>query len=166
VWGEGFFSFFFGSQCVLFHFHLLRPLEPHPPPLPPLHKKNKNHDPPKPLTHASFGKEKNTLKSPHPPSKSQKYLPQHPIIPHPKVDIFNFLDCPPIEASLGLSTLFWGVAESASQRLLTGWNGQVQTDTRTDGNRGGRPLLHRPLPPPPPKTSVTDRRNEFIYLYI
>jgi hypothetical protein len=28
------------------HFHLLRPLEPHPLPL---HEKNKNHDPPKPL---------------------------------------------------------------------------------------------------------------------
>jgi len=31
------------------HFHLLRPLEPHPHPLPPLHEKNENHDPPKPL---------------------------------------------------------------------------------------------------------------------
>jgi hypothetical protein len=28
--------------------------------------------------------------------------------------------------------VIWGVAESASQRLLTGWNGQVQTDTLTD----------------------------------
>jgi hypothetical protein len=26
----------------------------------------------------------------------------------------------------------WGVAESASQRLITGRNGQVQTDTLTD----------------------------------
>jgi len=28
-------------QCVLFHFHLLRPVKPHPHPL---HEKNKNHD--------------------------------------------------------------------------------------------------------------------------
>ncbi len=27
----------------------------------------------------------------------------------------------------------------------------------------GRLLLHRPLPPPPPKTPVTDRRSELIY---
>jgi hypothetical protein len=81
-----------------------------------------------------------------------------------KVDIFNFLDCPPIEASLGLSTLFRGVAESALQRLLTGQNGQVQTYARTDGNRSGRPLLHRVLPPPPPNTSITDRHSEFIYM--
>jgi hypothetical protein len=93
-------------QCVLSHFHLLRPLETPPPPPPPLHEKNKNHDLPKPLAHASFGKEKSAPKSLHPPSKSQKYLPQHPTIPHPKVDIFNFLDCPPIEDILGLSTLF------------------------------------------------------------
>jgi len=46
--------------------------------------------------------------------------------------------------------VIWGVAESVSQRLLTSRNGQVQTDARTDGNRGGRPLLHRPLPPPAP----------------
>jgi hypothetical protein len=87
---ENFFSFFFGSQCVPQH-----------------NINNKNHDPPKPLAHASFEKEKTAPKSPHPPSKSQKYLPQHPTIPHPKVDIFNFLDCPPIQASLGLSTLFY-----------------------------------------------------------
>jgi hypothetical protein len=44
---------------------------PRTPPLPPapLHEKNKNHDPPKPLA------QKNAPKFPHPPSKSQKYLP-------------------------------------------------------------------------------------------
>jgi len=47
-WGEGFFSFSLVPnvfpniilQCVLFHFHLLRPLKPHPPP-PPSTKKIK-----------------------------------------------------------------------------------------------------------------------------
>jgi len=38
----------------------------------------------------------------------------------------------------------------------------VQPPSQTDT---GRPLLHRPLPPPPPKTSVrqTDRCSELIY---
>jgi hypothetical protein len=31
-----------------------------------------------------------------------------------------------------LVSVIWGVAESASQRLVTGRNGQVQTDTLTD----------------------------------
>jgi hypothetical protein len=61
--------------------------------------------------------------------------------------------------------VIWGVAESASQRLLMGRNGQVQTDARTDENRGGRPLLHWPLPPPPPKTSVTDTKTYWINIY-
>jgi len=99
---------------------------------------------------------------PNPKNTSPNTLPSP--IQKLKVDIFNFLDYPPIEASLGLSTLFWGVAESASQRLLTGRNGQVQTYARTDGNHSGRSLLHRPLPPPPPKTSVTHRHSEFIYM--
>jgi len=51
--------------------------------------------------------------------------------------------------------VIWGVAELVSQRLLTSRNGQVQTDARTDGNRGGRPLLHRPLPPPAPPSPPT-----------
>jgi len=93
-WGVGFFSFFFGSQCVPQHNITMcsfspppikTPITPPPPP-PPLHEKTKNHDPPKPLAHAFFGKEKSAPKSPHPPSKSQKYLPQHPTIPHPKVE--------------------------------------------------------------------------------
>jgi hypothetical protein len=86
--GEGFFSFFFGPnvfpniilQCVLSHFHLLRPLEPHPQPLSfPLHEKNKNHDPPKPLAHASFEKKKthpNLLTHPpNPKNTSPNTLP-------------------------------------------------------------------------------------------
>jgi hypothetical protein len=110
--GGGFLFIFFGSQCVPQHnitmcsFSLPPIKTPRTPPPSPLHKKNKNHDRPKPLAHASFGKKKSAPKFPHPPSKSQKYLPQHPTIPHPKVDIFNFLNCPPIEANLGLSTLF------------------------------------------------------------
>jgi len=53
-WGEGFFSFFFGSQCVPQHnitmcYFSLPPIKtpitpPPPPPSPPLHEKNKNHD--------------------------------------------------------------------------------------------------------------------------
>ncbi len=127
-WGEGFFSFFFGPQCVpqqnitMCSFSLppiktpRTPPPPPPPPPPPLHEKNKIHGPP---NHAFFGKEKSAPKSPHPPSKSQKYLPQHPTIPHPKVDIFNFLDCPPIEASLGLSALSTYIKESVCVRPST-----------------------------------------------
>ncbi len=136
-WGEGFFSFFFGPQCVpqqnitMCSFSLppiktpRTPPPPPPPPPPPLHEKNKIHGPP---NHAFFGKEKSAPKSPHPPSKSQKYLPQHPTIPHPKVDIFNFLDCPPIEASLGLSALSTYIKESVcvrpSVRYPIGWKTQ------------------------------------------
>jgi len=51
-WGEGFFSFFFGSQCVPQHnitmssFSLppIKTPRTPPPPPPPLHEKNKNHD--------------------------------------------------------------------------------------------------------------------------
>jgi hypothetical protein len=118
--------------CVLSHFHLLRSLKPHPHPLPPLHEKNKKHDPPKPLAHAFFEKEKSTPKSPHPPYKSQKYLPQHLTISHPKVDIFNFLDCPPIEASLGLSTLFCApmcIKNPAIENLSSGgWQNRPRKD--------------------------------------
>jgi len=48
VGGEGFFSFFFGSQCVPQHnitmcYFSLPPRTPPPPP-PPFHEKNKNHE--------------------------------------------------------------------------------------------------------------------------
>jgi hypothetical protein len=41
----------------------------------------------------------------------------------------------------------------------------VQPPSQTDT---GRPLLHRPLPPPPPKTPIrqTDERNELIYMIV
>jgi hypothetical protein len=35
----------------------------------------------------------------------------------------------------------------------------VQPPSQTDT---GRPLLHRPLPPPPPKTPVTDRLTDIL----
>jgi len=51
-WGEGFFSFFFGSQCVpqhnitmcSFSLPLIKTPRTPPPPPPHLYKKNKNHD--------------------------------------------------------------------------------------------------------------------------
>jgi len=54
------------------HFHLLRPLEPHPHLLPPFTKKIKI------MTLLNPYPKKNAPKSPHPPSKSQKYLPHRP----------------------------------------------------------------------------------------
>jgi len=58
-WGEGFFSFFFGSQCVPQHnitmcSFSLPPIKTlRTPPPPPFHEKNKNHDPPKLLLSSS-----------------------------------------------------------------------------------------------------------------
>jgi len=49
------------------------------------------------------------------------------------------LDCPPYfvhKKSYNSKFVIWGVAESASQRPLTGRNGQVQTDGRTKWMEG------------------------------
>ncbi len=52
------------EKQTLSHLHLLRPLEPHTLRPPPLQEKNKNNnrDPPNPLAHPSFRKEKTAPK--------------------------------------------------------------------------------------------------------
>ncbi len=58
----------------------------------PTHPSGKEKSHPNPLTHP-----------PNPKNVSPNTLAS---LPNPTVDNFNFLDCPPIQASLGLCTLF------------------------------------------------------------